>query len=772
MNLRGGGRLLACALLLAGAARAEPSASAAAAASDGRAQLDLLVNEAPFETVLVLLRDGDAFVAREDLERAGVDASRGRRVQIDGRDYVSLQSLAPDIRFRVDEQALALRLTVPTSQLPGSVVDLRPSARPQGLELHRDTSAFANYSVQTDMTGGVAAFLETGASWQGALLYNGASRTTDGNIVRGLTNLTYDEPESLRRWVGGDAVAGGTVLGGSAVLAGVSISRQFGLDPYLIRGPLPKVQGFALTPSQVDVYVNGVLVRQESVKAGQFDLLNLPIESGDGSYRAVVRDAFGREQEVNGRYYFSSGLLRPGLTDYSYQAGFVRNGFGSTSWDYGAPGFVARHRFGIANWFTAGAEVEGTRGAVAGGPSFTVGLPFGELELTGAASGGRGGLGGAASLGYTYTSRQFSVGGLVRALSESYANLSLRPQDDRALLQANVFAGMPIAGRFSVNAELQTQHYRDAGQVGRLGLRGDAQILQGTMLSLSVGRTEGGGSAGLDAYVSLIHFFGDQTTASASTGTSGSNATAQRTVPTAGGFGYRVTGDTTSGTSTVDALAQYQGQYGLYQAEYRRTGNLNGGMLQAAGGVVAMGGGLFFTRPVSDGYALIQVPGVADVRGFLNNQEIGHTDSKGNLLIPGLASYYGNKISIDGTDLPIDYELGSTDRLVATSLRGGARVLFDAKRVQAVTGEVEAEGGVIPAYGELAVALDGRNLASPVGSDGRFWLEGLPAGHHSARLEFGGGECQVDLDVPVSVERAIDLGRVHCASPSGRVAAR
>lgn len=763
--------LWACALLLAGAVRADPSVPP----DEVRAQLDLLVNEAPTITATVVLRSGDVLVAPEDLIQAGLGTVPGQLLRVEGREFVSLRSLAPDVQYRLDEAALAVHLTVPPTLLARSVVDLRPSARPAGLVLHRDTSAFANYSLQADVGGGVAAFLEAGASWNGALLSSGASRSVDGTVVRGLSSVTYDQPAELRRWIAGDSVATGSTLGGGGVLGGISVSREFSLDPYFIRGPLPRLQGFALTPSRVDVYVNGVLQRQESIKAGQFDLLNLPLDTGDGAYRAVIRDAFGREQEVSGRYYFSSGLLARGLTDYSYQLGALRSGFGAMSWDYGAPGFLARHRVGLLDWLTAGARVEGTRGAVSGGPTFTVGLPYGEVELSAAASGGRGGLGGAASLSYSYVSRRFSIGALGRLMSDGYANLSLRPEDDRPRLQANLFAGLPVANRVSLNAELQTQLMRDAGSVQRMALRTDVQIGSSSTLSISIGRLESGGAGSLDAYVMLTHAFGARTMASASAvqrnGAAGMTAVAQQSAPAGEGFGYRVAGDTVGPSSSFDALTQYQGPYGLYQAEYRRVGPQDAGSLQASGGVVAMGGDLFFTRPVQDGYALVQVPGVSGVRGFLNNQEIGRTNANGNLLVPGLSSYYGNRISIDATDVPLDYEVGKIEQLVATSLRGGAAVRFDVRRVQAVTGQVETEDGVVPAFGELQMEGGDPRSSSPVSSDGRFWLEGLSPGRHAGAVEFGGGTCNLALEVPVSTERTLDVGKLRC-SLKDRVASR
>ena len=82
-----------------------------------------------------------------------------------------------------------------------------------------------------------------------------------------------------------------------------------------------------------------------------------------------------------------------------------------------------------------------------------------------------------------------------------------------------------------------------------------------------------------------------------------------------------VAGDS-GGAGQFDTSVQYQSAYGTYQAEYHRNGDQNTGMAQASGGLVAMSGDVFPTRPIQDGYALIQVPGVSGVRGFLNNRPV------------------------------------------------------------------------------------------------------------------------------------------------------
>jgi outer membrane usher protein len=210
-------------------------------------------------------------------------------------------------------------------------------------------------------------------------------------------------------------------------------------------------------------------------------------------------------------------------------------------------------------------------------------------------------------------------------------------------------------------------------------------------------------------------------------------------------------------------MVQAQSSYGQYQAEYHRNGDTNTGLLQASGGVVLIGGNAFLSRPVQSGFALIQVPGVEGVRGFLNNQEMGRTDSHGNLLIPALAPYYGNKLRIEGTDVPMDYEIGNLEQVVATPLRGGAKVIFDVKRSQSVAGLLQVDGGKAPAHGELRIDYKGGHADSPVAEDGRFWLDNVPPGKHHGLVEFKDGFCNVELTVPVSRDRFLDVGAVRCA---------
>lgn len=80
---------------------------------------------------------------------------------------------------------------------------------------------------------------------------------------------------------------------------------------------------------------------------------------GEGELRVVVRDLLGREQVLSERYYASPRLLRPGVTDFSYEAGFVRENFALASNDYGRFFAAATWRRGFAERFTGELRAEG-----------------------------------------------------------------------------------------------------------------------------------------------------------------------------------------------------------------------------------------------------------------------------------------------------------------------------------------------------------------------------------------------------------------------------
>ena len=145
--------------------------------------------------------------------------------------------------------------------------------KPADLEFRSDTSAFFNYSSILGNLSAWNGFFEGGVSYKGGLFYSGLLASNGANpVTRGLTNYTYDDQPDMRRVMAGDTFVSSGILGGTGVLGGFSVAKNFSLDPYFIRFPSQDISGILTTPSTVNVYRNGLLIKQEYLPPGTFNL--------------------------------------------------------------------------------------------------------------------------------------------------------------------------------------------------------------------------------------------------------------------------------------------------------------------------------------------------------------------------------------------------------------------------------------------------------------------------------------------------------------------
>ena len=170
--------------------------------------------------------------------------------------------------------------------------------------------------------------------------------------VRLDTTWTRDQPLKVASLRVGDAISGTSSWGGAVRFGGVQWSTNFSTQPGFIAFPLPGVSGEAALPSTVDLYVDSALRMSREVPSGPFSIQDLPVTTGQGDARLVVRDILGREQVITQPFYATPRLLKPGLQEYSYELGFVRRNFGTDSNNYGRPLVVGTHRSGITKHFT------------------------------------------------------------------------------------------------------------------------------------------------------------------------------------------------------------------------------------------------------------------------------------------------------------------------------------------------------------------------------------------------------------------------------------
>ncbi len=730
------------------------------------ALLQLSVNGVDKGAARVLLRDGAVFILVSALKDAGFVEVPGTTEDIAGELYVRADAMGPRVRLRYDEDNLILDFTADPSLLAATNVDLANA--PEKIEYIHNTTGFINYAVTSESLHRPSFLSEQGLSVGGVFLDNTFSVNTRGDFRRINTNATFDNRANLTRVVVGDTVADAGILGGASQIAGVSYAKNFSINPYFTAFPGQRFAGVVSTPSTADVYINGLLVRTVDLPPGPFNLQNLLAVSGAGATRVVLRNAFGLTQELGAPYYLDTHVLRKGLSDFSYTAGFERRSFATSLGSYGGPAGVARHRYGLTDDLTVGGFIAADKRKVAGGPELTITLPIGALAMSGAGSNQQGTAGAAASAQYVFQSTRFSFGGAYTYTSRRYATVGLDRNDDRALRQYSAFAGTRVGGidfMFNVNE----QKFRDAGKNRQANLTTSTRLADrfNLALTLSHGKTENF-RANDAVFLALTMAVGRETTATVS-GTYdrdgiGGTLQMQKSRPLGEGLSYLA--QTSAGQRAVSiADVQYQGPYGFYEFDATHIDGHTSTTLSAAGAVTFIGGDFYLTRPIQDAYGLIRVPGLPGVTGYLSHQDVGKTDKNGNLLVPSLLSYYGNQLGIEPQNIPLDYSVEQTDRTVAPYYRGGAVVAFAVKRLQAFQGAVmlKVQGETVtPAYGDLSVTVGNETLRSPLGGGGEFYLESLPAGTYPAVVDYQGNACRFSLAVLSSTERFVQMGTLTC----------
>jgi outer membrane usher protein len=748
--------------------------SAAFAALAQRAILSLIVNDAQHGQITVIVKDQDVLVRVADLTKAGLRSFTGSRTEIDGVSMVSLASLEPRITFTLDEKELSVSIVANTGSLADNDIDLA-LAKPADLEYRSDTSGFVNYSASETDFQSWSGFFEGGISYKGGLFYSGLL-LSGTKVTRGLTNYTYDDRPDLRRYTLGDTFAGGGTLGSPTLIGGISISKNFSLDPYFIRYPTQQVSGVLTTPSTIEVFRNGLLISREQVAPGQFHLNNIPGQIGQGNTDVVIRDAFGNSQQISSPYYLSPQLLEKGLNDYSYGIGFQRSNL-ADSWQYDKPAFTAFHRIGLSNWLTVGGRLEASQDLVSGGPSMSLGLGVGEIDSAFAMSKSRGGDGAAGSIAYQYTTpRGLGGGASLQWMSANYSTLELLSTVDRPIIQGVASFSTSLKFHSTLITQYSYERFRDTVTPTQHQISATLNTQIGSALTLRMTATAAlpGSSNGTANQLSigLSYYFGHRTTGTLSASHTGDHLSAsnqgtvalQKSLPAGNGYGFLV--QATEGQQAEQAgIFQYQNSYGRYEANYTRTVSGASSTLLLAGGLCFIGSRLIATRPVQDGFALIRVPELAGIPGEWSNQVMGTTDHHGDLLIPNLLPYYGNQLSILESSIPLNYVVDTDRKTIAVPFRGGALVEFPVHKIQQVTGKVLLRSGTIssiPVAAQLSMSNKTSNQVSPLGGKGEFYFENLPAGHYAASIDSKSGSCKFEIEIPNSDKVLIRLPTQYC----------
>ncbi len=738
---------------------------------------------------------GRILLRRQDLPALGLAVTLPTAGVIDGSEHVALES-HERIELRLDEPTLTLTLNADPRLLNRHVLGSTPGAS-RGERLAGE-GAFLNWAIEQSLSDGspqppASLALEAG-TWLGPALFLHRGQTFTNSqghrrLARLATSLSHDQPERLLRWTAGDLAALSDELGQGVLLGGLSVATLTRLDPYRIRHPLGAVQGQALMPSEVEVYVDGQRVRTERVPAGVFEIRDLATPLGARAVQLLVRDPYGRVQRFDQSLYVSQRLLAPGLHDFQYAIGGLRRDTGQGSPRYGPAAFTARHAWGASDGLTLGLHAQGREGQLAGGGSMVLQVADRGLLSAHVASSRVGGVRGHAGLlRHEYQSARWGLGTSVRADSPGYTALGNAPGPGSLRRELQAYVSRALEEGRSVWASHSRQSFHPAqritvpqgwpdvpGQPRHATTFGYSAWLRpwGASLRVSASRLTQGLQTRHEWGVSLVFQLdrGGLWSAQNRQGPEGAVQSVQwsQPPPPQGGWGHDISASWQSGfpggPSHWQAASQLEADAVRLRAETAGGAGPDSLRLSAAGGLSRLGGQWHHSRPVDASFVLVQVDGLSGVPVTVNGLHAGVTDARGQRLVTQVGAHHETNVEIDPQAVPIDRRLKQVHRRVVLPERGGAVIRFEARPLRALMAQLVARSGQgLQPVSQARIRIgDGpQALESFTGLQGELYLEDLAPGLHAGQAEGASGPCRFQLDVPAHAAPLTDLGTLAC----------
>jgi outer membrane usher protein len=697
--------------------------------------------------------------------RAPADAA----VSYHGERYIPLDALT-GLSYRIDEDNQIVTIGAPARLFEH--VTLNGTGREYVPAPPSPLGGFLNYDlVAANGNGGttVSALLEAsvfGPGGAGAVSYLERHGNQQTQGIRLDTTWTTDHPENADSLRVGDSITGASAWWGGAVhFGGIQWASNYATRPGLVTMPLPGVAGEAAVPSTLDLYVNNTLRMQNNVPGGPFLIDDVPVVTGEGDIRLVVRDLLGHEQVISAPYYASPSLLRAGLQEYSFETGFTRDNYGISSNDYGRPLIVGTDKMGLTNELTAEVHTEVLRDQQTLGVAGALLLStFGVLSSSLAGSHSEQGTGRLVNLGFNRSARWLSFAANVEYASRAFARLGLLPGEAVPRLTTQLSAIAPLGPLGSVSVSRTREDYYNAQSIEIMSARDSVNVGKLGYLTLSVTRTVDntrdttialGFTRALNARTSA-----SATTTADSTGT-GTELEVQQGLPAGRGFGYRVIADAGE-TRAIDTTLDLQGDAGTYEVEAREQSGTTLAQASASGGFAVLAGHVFPSRHIDDSFAVVEVGDQSDVRIYRENQLVGRTDADGYMLVPGLRSYEDNSIRVEQADLPLDVTVDAMQVQAVPNFRSGVLLKFAVDRPRGALLAVRLENGEPLPTGAL-VQLAGGDEQFPSGLHGEVYVTGLQDNNH-LRASWTGRSCEFTVPYTQSNDPLPRLGPYVCKS--------
>ncbi len=680
---------------------------------------------------------------------------------------VSEQELIPTLLQRSD--------AVATSNKPGAESRHRVIQSGTGLTFNYDeVGTYTSGQLGGSGITGFRAFSPVGVLSSSWLNFVGSTTYGSGsyNLVRLNSAYTYSDADSLRQYILGDFITDGLTWTRPITMEGVQLHSDFALRPDLITFPLPSLSGSAAVPSTVNVLANGNLVLSSQVGSGPFQTPQLPVINGAGNITMTMTNAMGQQVTVNQPFYTSSELLKPGLQQFSLQAGLPRRNWGTVFDAYGKMAGAALIRRGISPKLTLEASTESTVNEenLGGGGVYEIGS-LGVVNADVAVTHGGGAWGSLYSLGAQHIGQIVSVGGQWIEATKNYRDVAAMNGEGVSRRQVSLFFSLASKRLGSVGAA-----YGDVRQnAPAVEIPNNVTApLTNKIVSFNASKLwrklnfyvqdfiniSGEGSFnGLEGGVSIS--FGHRSNVEVGGTNDGIAYTqVQQSAPDIGDWGYDAYLSAGVGNNEFVQM-QYKSPYGILLGGVDTGDGATTVQLEAQGAVSYVDKSLFPSNTIYDSFAIVDTNPLKNVQVYQENRNIGSTGKSGKLLVPDMRSYDANLISISPADVPLDVTLDNDRMTIRPQDRSGVVVKFPMKFSHgALVKIVGKDGNPIPVGSTVTLSATG--VMFPVGYDGDVYMKNLGDNNEISVELDKGGRCTASFHYKPSPGQIPAIGPVTC----------
>lgn len=343
----------------------------------------LILNKVPHGEIYILpdenhdtpqVRVTDLLRSLGDMVRSDfLDEIRGEAA---GGDFLSgdrLSALGLPVSF--DRRTIELHIDIPAALRKTSELALYNREPPLPLAQAiavSPVSSYLNMRVAVDHIEASSTSTDSGrqparVALEHALRVDAWVMEADGNYVetaedpwqRGDIRMVHDAPQRMQRYSVGDLSYPVTGFQRFQTMGGVTVARNFSLQPYRVTQPVGEADFLLKGPARVDILVNDRVARTLELDAGRHNIRDFPFTSGLNNVSLKITDELGRTEIIEQPFLFDGRLLTPGLNEYALSVGYPSvTTSGKYVYDTDLPSASLFLREGISRTVTLGGNLQ------------------------------------------------------------------------------------------------------------------------------------------------------------------------------------------------------------------------------------------------------------------------------------------------------------------------------------------------------------------------------------------------------------------------------